>query len=848
MFCGYALDDAHIAQILYSLEAGARDRPPYMAVSPSFDEYDKAYWSNYKMTAMRGTFEEFLKTIEAKIPSNKRVLGSLLTGAAGSLSRWLQVGQAIGNTLQAILSSRLLHIHRTMPLENPAPLRFYRGDSTSWSAISNDLDFSRSVSNQILNAVDFGIASGTRFVLVKGHAGSGKSVVLKRVAWELCGPGSDALTFFNDKTLGGVKEVLDELCKATNQRVFILIDDALFDPANLNECLLHAKKRGLPITFIAAARGNEWNVSQHSAHLIPDEEYTVGDLSTAEALALVRLLKKHNCLGALEKLKTETEQVASLLGENERQLLVSLHIATLGENDFRKLLRSEYRNISPPEAQILYLDICSLHRLQIAVRAGLISRMSGTSFHAFQERFFSPLEKVVSVFSDPMSKDFAYRARHAEIARIVFEEALPTPEDRANQMARVLSSLNTDYSSDDRAASLLLKGRLLADEYSDRALVERIFQAAEQTGIDRAFVLQQRAIFEINHPGGSGVRALRLIDEALSVTSRSPGAIHHTKAVVLRALANQADVDPSVADRYREQGLAELRDHGQLRNSRYGITTYCEILLDQVKTRLNDAEVTSTQPLSQEAMVRKLSDLENYLNEGMQRFPDDTHVATLRAELFNALDKNPRAIAILRTAFAKTPSNVPLALRFSKQLIDSGDQASTDEALAVLRCAVGLNAASKPLNYQLARLLMNIDEPEHRAEISKLLRRSFTPGDTHFEAQFWCARHEFLFGDRAVAHEIYDRFSKRPVPYVDIDEKRGLVKDSSGKATEYSGTLRRLKGDFGFVQCPALNESIFLYRTQLKNSTWIDARIGDSLQFKVAFSFRGPCCVDALPV
>ena len=86
------------------------------------------------------------------------------------------------------------------------------------------------------------------------------------------------------------------------------------------------------------------------------------------------------------------------------------------------------------------------------------------------------------------------------------------------------------------------------------------------------------------------------------------------------------------------------------------------------------------------------------------------------------------------------------------------------------------------------------------------------------------------------------------MPYVDIDEKRGLVKDSSGKATEYSGTLRRLKGDFGFVQCPALNESIFLYRTQLKNSTWIDARIGDSLQFKVAFSFRGPCCVDALPV
>lgn len=843
IFCGYNIGDPHISQILYSLEAGFRDRPLYFAANPALDDLDTDYWANYKMGVSAATFSEFLAQIDTKISAARRALGSVLTNSSGSLSPWIKVGQTLGNSLKAVLSNRLFHVFRAMPTENPRPEKFYRGDSTAWSSISSQLDFSRAITNQVLSATDLNTSSGPKFMLIKGHAGSGKSVVLKRIAWELCGAENAALTFFSETTLSGVKDVLDELCTATGERVFIVVDDALLDAQNLNDCLAHAKKRALPVTFIAGARGNEWNVSQHSAHLTPDEEYTLGDLSRPEATSLVRLLKEHNCLGVLAKLE-EDAQVKSLLQENERQLLVALHIATLGDNDFRRLLRSEYRNVLPEEARILYLDVCSLHRLQVPVRAGLISRMSGTNFHIFQEKFFLPLEKLVSVFSDPLSRDFAYRARHSEIARIVFEEALPTPEARANQLARILGALNTDYSSDDRAATLILKGRFLADEFSDRSLVERIFQAAEQSGIERAFVLQQRAIFETTHPGGSSSRALRLVDEALSLNSRSSSSIHHTKALILRNMARAAEVDTVLADRYREQALTELREHGQLRSSKYSIGTYCELLLDQIRSRLTVLDLSEMEALSQEVVVRKLSDLENHLAEASQRDPDDTHISTLRAELFSLLDKHPRAVAVLKVAFTKSPANAPVALRLARQLIDSGEEINIAEALSVLRKAVSLNASSKPLNYQLAKLLMSIDEQENRAEISKLLRRSFTPGDTHFDAQFWCARHEFLYGDRTSAKGIYEGFSKRPVPYVDGSEKRGLVKNSIGKPSEFHGSIRHIKGDFGFVNCSELNDSVFLHRNQLK-SGWSSARIGDRIQFKLAFTFRGPCCVDA---
>lgn len=842
IFCGYEMNDAHIAQILFSLEDGFQDRPSYAAVNPRFDEFDQRHWAKFKMDVIASTFQEFLESLESAIPVNQRILGSLLTRESGSLTRWLKAGVTLSHNLKAVLAGRLVHVYHDMPVENPNPQNFYRGDSDSWAPIKSGLDFTRSLLYQLVaNATSNGV--GAKFVLIKGHAGSGKSVLLRRVAWELSGPSANALCLFCDTSLKGVKDVLSELHEVCGERVFIIVDNALFDLSALNDCYTFAQRGGIPVTFIAGVRINEWNTVESTAKLIPAEEYSLGDLSRDEAERLCLLLEEHNCLGEL-KHASGNERVELLMEQHERQLLVTLHEATMGA-DLRKILRDECRNITPPEAQILYLDICSLHRLGIPVRAGLVSRMSGTSFHQFQDRFFLPLEKVVSTYTDWRSKDFAYRTRHAEIAQIVYEEAFPNPADKANQMVRIVGSLNTDYSSDDEAASKLLKGRVIADEFADRSLAERIFEAAEQTGIDNAFVFQQRALFELKHPGGSATRALKFIEEALTFSKGAAGALHHTKAVVLRDVARSAEIDPALAHRYQENALAEIKDHGLLRTSNYGVVTYCEILLDQIKARIENGLELHAHRLSEEVIIRKMSELERNLSEGLQRWPDDTYLIGVRTELFNVLNKSPQALVMLRSAFQRTPANEFVALRLSRQLMDSDDQQQLEEARETLRKAVSQNASSKALNYQLARLLMKENEVEHAGEISKLLRRSYTDGDTHFEAQFWSARHEFLYGSRDKASAIYAQLNAGPVPYRNSTERRGIVKDQNGVAKEFVGSVKVLKGDFCFVECHALNSSIFLHRSELKDTQWSQLRPGDSLRFKVAFSFRGPCCVDA---
>jgi hypothetical protein len=842
IFCGYEMNDAHIAQILFSLEDGNQDRPSYAAINPRFDDFDRRHWSRFKMEAVSATFEQFLASIDATIPLNQRVLAQLITGANGSLSRWLKVGATLSHGLQAILGGRLKHIHHDMPIENPNAESFYKGDSESWAPIKHDFDFPRSPTAQIL-ADSIAANNAPKFVLVKGHAGSGKTVVLKRAAWELSGSTFGAMCFYCDTSLKGVKNILQELYESSKERIYIFVDNALFDKASLNECYAFAKRHDIPVTIVAGARTNEWNAAQTDAKIIPTDEYTIGDLSSDEAGKLCGLLEKHKCLGELGHLAPD-KRVERLMGPHERQLLVTLHEATMGAG-IREILRDEFRRIIPVEAQILYLDICSLHRLGVPVRAGLVSRMSGTSFLQFQERFLSPLEKVVSAHEDWRSRDYAYRARHVEIAQIVFEEAFPAPADKANQIARIVGALNTDYSSDNEAATKLLKGKRIAEEFADRSFAERIFEAAEQTGIDKAFVLQQRALFELKHPGGSAVRALRFIETAIVEPKAQPSTLHHTKAVVLLALSREAGIDAALADRYRENALAEIKDHGLMRKSEYGVATYCDVLLAQVEARI-DAGVGSGAPrLSEEAAIRKMSDLERNLNDGLQRWPDDVYLMGIRAKLFTVLSKHPQALAMLRAAFKKAPANEYVALRLARQLIDSGEPSQLDEANEVLRKAVDLNAASKALNFQLARLLMR-DEVTNAAAISKLLRRSYTDGDTHFEAQFWSARHEFLHGDRGRAMAIYAQFRAGPVPYGNAGEHRGFVVNSNGIPVEFDGSVRRVAGDFAFVDCSAISSTVFLHCSELKGTArWTSVQPGDRLKFKIAFSFRGPCCVDA---
>lgn len=839
IFCGYQFNDLHIQAVLFGLDDGTVERPQFFAVNPAFEDLDIRFWGKHRVTAVAETFEAFLSTIDKGIKSTTRSLSQLLDGAQGSISRWLRVGHTPSKGLQALQAGRLEHVHSEIATENAKPERFYRGDSRSWAPVIENLDFSRAITTSVTSAVvTLSKSAGARFILVKGYAGSGKSVLLRRIAWDAASATHGLLVFYAQDSIAGLTDHLAELCEVTGERINIVVDNILSDPDEFARAVRFAKSKSLPVTFIGSARTNEWNVAINDIGLIPDEEFSVGGISAQEAGRLCELLERHDCLGELKAYESEA-RVQRFMDVHDRQLLVALHEVTSGK-PLREIVLSEYRNILPPAAQVLYLDICTLHRLGVLVRAGLISRMSGIRFETFKGRFLAPLERVVSVLSDWQSRDYVYKARHRDIAQIVFEEVLKNPEDRANQIARIVGSLNTDFSSDDRAASTLLKGKQLANEFSDRSLVDRIFSAAEHTGLDRAFILQQRAIFELTHPGGRPKDAMEYIDEAIDGTAKPSSSLYHTKALVFKALARAETIGAALQDRHLEDALDLLKRHGGLKHN-YTAGTICEILLVQAKSRIGRLGPAG-QPLDDEAALQKLTELERALAESIQRFPDDVFLTNVRAELHTALSDQPKAIALLSRTNEKNPANELIALRLARQYVSA---VKVPEAIAVLRRAVGLVPGSKALNFELASLLINSDEHQHILEIGGLLRRSFSDGDSNFEAQFWFARHEFLYGDKSKSARVYDLFSKRAHPYVNAARKRAPTKQMDGSAKIFEGSILSLRGDFAFVSCVQLGADIYLHRSEVRDADWSTLRTGDTLKFKVGFSFRGPACIEA---
>src|SRR5690606_9973557 len=138
------------------------------------------------------------------------------------------------------------------------------------------------------------------------------------------------------------------------------------------------------------------------------------------------------------------------------------------------------------------------------------------------------------------------------------------------------------------------------------------------------------------------------------------------------------------------------------------------------------------------------------------------------SRLGDLLSDYPRALESLRRAFEANPSRGFVAVRLARTLSRMGDVQSASN---VLEQCVKANPSSKEAHLELAMLLKRESESLHAEKIGFHLKRSFTEGDSNFTAQFWMARHEFLFGDRQVGMDAFQRLRASRVPF---SLKRGL--------------------------------------------------------------------------
>ena len=496
IFAGHSIEDSDLRTLLLELDAKCMNRLRYYVVAPDVDPMAARFWERKKITALSGTFAEFLGALDAQIPSHSRVLAGLVTTdePLAISERFASRDLTLSPVCRRFLENEAEYVKRIErgPAANPAD--FYRGMDQGWGGIEQRLDVPRRLCDTIIADVFLPDTSfvGPRLIAIKGHAGSGKSLLMKRIAWDAANDYDSLCIFAKPYASLRVSEIR-EIVQACRQQVYLFVDDVSDHARDVSNLLKNIGAEGEHLTLVVAERTNEWNVACGELDDFVSSDYEIPYLSQKEISGLLELLEKHQALGTLAKVAPDDRQLA-FEQRAGRQLLVALHEATLGK-PFEQIIEDEFSSIVPDEAKDLYLTICVLNRLNVSVRAGVISRIHGIPFEYFKAHLFKPLEHVVLAEYNPVVREYEYAARHSHIAEIVFTQVLRSPEVRFDKYIKCLDALNVDYDSDSRAFWGMIRGRTILELFPDHEMALQLFSAASSRVGENGRLHQHKALY-----------------------------------------------------------------------------------------------------------------------------------------------------------------------------------------------------------------------------------------------------------------------------------------------------------------------------------------------------------------
>ncbi|MEO5991282.1 MAG: SIR2 family protein [Ferruginibacter sp.] len=829
LFVGYSLSDPNIRSVLQRVDSLKGGKAMSYIVSPTITDEEKRYWESRRFTVFKMTFEELLNILDNEIGINERILGGIRIKNQHPLyERFLSRTSEIKITesLSSFINNDIDFVSNNIHAGNTDPKSFYKGYFQNWDPIIRNLDVRRGVLEGILFQVFLNDeeheSNESNFYLIHGNGGSGKSVLLKRLAFEAATE-INRICLFLKPYSGFNIELLSELYSLLKERIYLFVDGVADNKKDLKKLLQKAKKLTIPITIFACEKTNIWNTECEELEPFLDDDFRLKYLTDKEINELLILLENHHSLNALQ-FKTHEERVYAFKEIATRELLVALYEAT-NSKSFEEIIHEEYTSIGNPIAQSVYLTVSIMHRLGAETRAGLISRVHGIGFNEFKEKLFKPLEYIVFDRKNPKINDYVYLTRHNQVAEIVFTTTLVTPQERFDEYVRIISNLNLDFESDRIAYVAMTNARQLMSIFPDPLMVRNFYDIATENFIDKTRLLQQRAIFEMNSPGGSLITAERLLKE--SNTDDDP-LIEHSFAELILKKAESSRYDNEFYKHIEDVINRCNKLITKYKNNIHPYHTVLKAINLKLKNIINSGEDGAVQ--------RTLKDAEKYFSMAKQLFHDDKFILETESTFNEIINNKPDAKDLLKKAFDKHKSSPFIALRYSHFLEREEDYKTA--ALAIKE-SLEINPQDKDLNYRYAELLGKYNLSKND-EIVHYLRRSFTIGDSRFQAQFWYARSLFLNDNKEESIKIFKLLKKVKVgPHIK-NMPKGSIKEGSNMVL-FRGEIVNIQYNFGFIRRDRFGDDIFF---KINESQGFEFNFQKKVEFNIAFNFSGPVAIN----
>ncbi len=828
VFIGYSIGDWDIRNAL-QIATNRDNRPRHYLVIPEISRNAESYWMMKKVTPIRGSFENFIDSIDKKIDKPLRKLRPQTKVQKSKLFEKLVRDQEFSSYTINFISNDAEYVKDMRSTKVVDPNDFYKGDSSGWGIVEQKLDVRRDLCDTIISDSFFIDESEhsdeIELIVIKAHAGAGKTVFLKRIAWEASFD-YDLLCIFLNPYGNIIAPAIEEIIRLTDERVFLFIDNATDYIKEIQKLIRDIGRNSSKLTIIVAARTKEWNMYSDPIESLVTKEYDIQYLKKDEIKQLVTLLEKYDSLGILKN-KSQEERIQAIEYRHGRQILVALHEATRGKK-FPEIIKDEYENIIPLEAQRIYLSICLFNRMGLLVRAGLISRIYEINFNEFEQRFFKPLERVVFSKYHTRYSDYLYSTRHPHIAQMVFEEILIHAEDRYDEYVKCLSNVNLDYSTDYKAFVGMIKANSVLNLFNDHQMISNIYSIAEElVGRENKILLHQRAIYEMKRPNGNLSKSLELISRAHELDPDN-NTIMHTKSEILLRKTDQARSKIEEKHYFNE---AENIAHGLLRrktNEEYAFHTLNKINLKKIRLLLNEDDDSKDIELK-----NMLENTEKLISSGLRKYPQNPELLKDEADLGRLLHDSQRTINCLEKAFQANPRKLYIVLGLCKAYESLGRKA---EQKTILEKALESNPNERMLNYKYAKILL--EEGDERSEAFRYhIERSYIESDTNYDARILLARMLFIEGELSESKKIFNRLKKARVA------PRVKSKPSYPIDEEFFGSIVSLEPYYCWIKSDKHKDNIYSDHSNTKDSVWTTIRYDMRVKFKLAFNFNGPIAI-----
>ena len=269
IFAGYGLGDANLRTLFDEIVKEGDNRPRHYIIGPGMQPVEIRYWADRRVQALSIAFQELLERLDFAIRPEQRKLALHASALPNSsFSRFISVADRIESRyLLDFLLHHCEHVSQDTSSGGGDPKKFYQGFDLGWYPTERSLDVTRSINATILKEQVVPTTATARplLVVLKAHAGAGKSVTIRRIAWDTAKI-YDRLVFYVNKPSGLSLKAFEEIISLTNQTIYIFLDDLADLVTETEELLKEARKKKWRLVIIAGARVNEWNIKCEVLH------------------------------------------------------------------------------------------------------------------------------------------------------------------------------------------------------------------------------------------------------------------------------------------------------------------------------------------------------------------------------------------------------------------------------------------------------------------------------------------------------------------------------------------------------------------------------------------------------